>query len=185
MVIHEMTMEQCLHALADARLARLACSNDNQPYVVPVYLTYYQAGNCLYGFTSPGQKIDWMRTNPLVCVEVDEMTAHDEWVSVVVTGRFEELPEIPGDVGGGLRHQERPRQIVETTPPWSAERHPDQSDDERQRAWNLLQVHPEWWEPCCAAWVARVNRHVNETYTPIYYKIHIDKITGHRATQTP
>ena len=59
---------------------------ENQPYVVPVYLTYdvLSGGEpCLYGFTTPGQKIEWMRANPLVCVEVDEVTAHDQWVSVI------------------------------------------------------------------------------------------------------
>jgi len=38
MVIREMSREECLRVLAGARLARLACAHENQPYVVPVYL---------------------------------------------------------------------------------------------------------------------------------------------------
>jgi uncharacterized protein len=90
MNIREMSKEESLRVLAGAKLARLACAHENQPYVVPVY---HEASGCLYGFTTPGQKIEWMRANPLVCVEVDEVAAYDQWVSVVVIGRYEELPE--------------------------------------------------------------------------------------------
>src|SRR5579859_6597127 len=38
------------------------------------------------------QKIQWMRENPLVCVEVDEIRAHDDWSSVVVLGKYVEIP---------------------------------------------------------------------------------------------
>ena len=78
-----MSREECLRVLAGARLARLACAHENQPYVVPVYLAYHEASGCLYGFTTPGQKVEWMRANPLVCVEVDEVAAYDQWVSVI------------------------------------------------------------------------------------------------------
>ena len=36
-----------------------------------------------------------MRANPLVCVEVDEVVSPQEWVSVIVFGRYEELPDTP------------------------------------------------------------------------------------------
>ena len=52
-------------------------------------------GECLYGYATLGQKIVWMRENPLVCLEVDELTAHGQWASVVVFGRYEELPPTP------------------------------------------------------------------------------------------
>jgi nitroimidazol reductase NimA-like FMN-containing flavoprotein (pyridoxamine 5'-phosphate oxidase superfamily) len=93
MKIHEMTAEECRSALSQAKLARLACEMDGQPYVVPVYLTY--DGECLFGFASMGYKIDCMRVNPLVCVEVDDITTSDRWMSLVVFGRYEELPDTP------------------------------------------------------------------------------------------
>ena len=77
MVIREMSKKECLRKLTGARLARLACSRENQPYVVPVYLACDEASGCLYGFTTPGQKIEWMRANPRVCVEVDEVVFLD------------------------------------------------------------------------------------------------------------
>src|SRR5450631_2353862 len=97
MVIHEMSREQCLRVLARAGVARLACAHENQPYVVPVHLAYDEASGCLYGFTTPGQKVEWMRANPQVCVEVDEIAAYDQWVSVIAMGHYEELPETQGN----------------------------------------------------------------------------------------
>src|SRR5665213_3337694 len=113
MIIREMSREECLRCLAGARLARLACSHENQPYVVPVYLTYHEASECLYGFTTPGQKVEWMRANPLVCIEVGDIAAYDQWVSVIATGRYEELRERSASDGGHLRAQERPRLVGE------------------------------------------------------------------------
>src|SRR5471030_2000254 len=130
MVIREMSRNECLRVLAGARLARLACAHENQPYIVPVYLAYDKASACLYGFTTPGQKIEWMRANPLVCVEVDQITAYDQWVSIIATGRYEELPETLGCDNARLLVQERPRQIGEAIPPWSSDSRHSKCDDE-------------------------------------------------------
>ena len=40
MLVREMSNEECFRVFAGARLARLACAVDNQPYVVPVYLAF-------------------------------------------------------------------------------------------------------------------------------------------------
>ena len=34
-----------------------------------------------------------MRSNPQVCLEFDEVISPDQWVSIVVFGRYEELPD--------------------------------------------------------------------------------------------
>jgi nitroimidazol reductase NimA-like FMN-containing flavoprotein (pyridoxamine 5'-phosphate oxidase superfamily) len=49
-----------------------------------------------YCFSTLGRKIEWMRENPLVCVEVDEIVAHDNWLSVVALGHYLEFfPTLP------------------------------------------------------------------------------------------
>ena len=93
MLIQELTRPECLDLLARARLGGLACSHENQPYVVPTYFAYDNGH--LYGFCTAGQKIEWMRANPKVCVETDEVISPQQWVSVIVFGRFEELPNRP------------------------------------------------------------------------------------------
>src|SRR4029078_8159149 len=93
MLICEMTEEECRQALERLSFGRLGCARDNQPYVVPIYFAY--DGRHVYAFSTPGQKIDWMSSNPLVCLETDERKSQDQWVSVVVSGRYEELPDTP------------------------------------------------------------------------------------------
>jgi nitroimidazol reductase NimA-like FMN-containing flavoprotein (pyridoxamine 5'-phosphate oxidase superfamily) len=124
MLIQELTKSDCLGALAHARLGRLACARENQPYVVPFYFVYDKG--YLYGFTTPGQTVAWMRSNPRVCVEVEEGGVDSgEWTSIIVFGRYEELPDTP------------------------------EREQERLRAHELLQQHAEWWQPGCASCALR------------------------------
>jgi hypothetical protein len=101
--------------LSGTNVARLACAVSNQPYIVPIHVEFYDA--FLYGFATWGQKIEWMRQNPLVCLEIDELTTDRQWASVVIFGVYEELPDTP--------EYEYPRSIAE----------------------RLFQRHPIWWEP--------------------------------------
>ena len=39
-------------------------------------------------------KVEWMRSNPLVCFEVDEVQNQNRWSSVIVFGRYEECPRV-------------------------------------------------------------------------------------------
>ena len=73
MIIREMTRQTSLDLLARTHLGRLACAQANQPYVVPIFFAYHQ--DSLYCSSTLGQKTEWMRENPLVAVEVDELVA--------------------------------------------------------------------------------------------------------------
>ena len=98
MVIRQMQLAECQRMLASARLFRLACAFENQPYVVPVYAVYHENPDgqaCLYGVTTYGQKIDWMRANPLVSVETDQFVSWSQWCRVVVLGNYIELDDMP------------------------------------------------------------------------------------------
>ena len=150
MLIEELDRQTCLNLLFRTRRGRLACSQGTQPYIVPFHFacdTKY-----IYGFSTVGKKIEWMRVNPLVCVESDAVINSQNWMSVVVQGRYEELPD---------------------TPEWSME---------RDIAHCLLQQEPMWWEPAYA------KKAIDEgacSLEPVFYRIHIDKITGRRATPEP
>jgi nitroimidazol reductase NimA-like FMN-containing flavoprotein (pyridoxamine 5'-phosphate oxidase superfamily) len=93
MFIQKMTEAECLRVLTRTTMGRLACTHENQPYIVPIYFAFEQP--YLYAFTTPGQKVEWMRCNPLVCLEVDEVEDSENWTSVVIFGRYEELAEMP------------------------------------------------------------------------------------------
>jgi uncharacterized protein len=115
MVIDELTDRECRAVLARTHLARLACSLNNQPYIVPIHFEFHDG--YLLGFATAGQKIEWMRENPLVCVEVEEVSSDRQWTTVVISGRYEELPDTPS------------------------------YDYERSIAQSLFQRRPLWWEP--------------------------------------
>ena len=126
MVIHEMTAQECRAMLARTNVARLACARNNQPYVVPIHVDL--DGEFLYSYATLGQKIEWMRQNPLVCLEIEELITQRQWASVVVFGHFEELPDTPEF--------------------W----------DLRGVAERLFQRHPMWWEPASVPLAAHEQR---------------------------
>jgi uncharacterized protein len=114
MVIHELTPAECRQLLADHTLGRLACARSHQPYITPLFYYFDPADDCLYSFATVGQKIEWMRDNPKVCIEVDEIADQFHWTTVVAFGRYEELSD---GAGGGVA-LERARALFERNPNW-------------------------------------------------------------------
>ena len=84
---------ECKELLKRVTVGRLGSSLNNQPYVVPICFSFIPEKNCLYLFSTVGQKIKWMRENPKVCLEVDEIASRANWTSVVVNGKYIELHE--------------------------------------------------------------------------------------------
>lgn len=90
MLINKISENECREILRRGSLGRLGCSLNDQPYVVPIYFAYET--DYIYGLSTVGQKVDWMRQNPKVCIQVDEIESQSRWASVVASGRYEELP---------------------------------------------------------------------------------------------
>ena len=86
MIIRELTGQASVDLLSRSRLGRLACTKGSQPYVVPLFFAYHD--NYLYCSSTLGQKIEWMRENPLVAVEVDR---HREPAAMGVCHRLRPL----------------------------------------------------------------------------------------------
>jgi nitroimidazol reductase NimA-like FMN-containing flavoprotein (pyridoxamine 5'-phosphate oxidase superfamily) len=118
MLIHELNRQECLEVLKRTTLGRLACEQDGQPYIVPV--SFNLDGGYIYSFATVGQKIRWMRANPLVCLEVEEITHRRQWTTVLAFGGYEELTN-------------------------SAEHAAAQ-----RRAHELFATRDRWWEPATA-----------------------------------
>ena len=120
MLIHQLTSAECEEVLARTTIGRLACARANQPYIVPILFYFAPSDRCLYSFSTVGQKIEWMRTNPKVCIEADEIIDRFHWLTVLVLGRYEEIERTDGESA------------------------------ETQRARRLLQNRPSWWLPGAA-----------------------------------
>jgi nitroimidazol reductase NimA-like FMN-containing flavoprotein (pyridoxamine 5'-phosphate oxidase superfamily) len=91
MRIIAMSQQECKELLKRVSIGRLGCSLDDQPYVVPVGFSYEP--DYMYIFSTLGKKIKWMRKNPKVCLQADEIGNRSNWLSVIVTGTYLELRE--------------------------------------------------------------------------------------------
>ena len=94
MNIRELSAAECRHLVERNRLARLACSLDGQPYVVPISCVY--DAHLLYAFTMPGRKLDILRANPRAALLFEELGDGTGWTTVIAEGSFEELIDRPG-----------------------------------------------------------------------------------------
>jgi uncharacterized protein len=149
MHIEEVDREASLRFLASRRFGRLACAHDAQPYITPINFAYHD--RFIYSFSTVGRKIEWLRDNPLACVEADEIESAWKWTCVIVSGKYEELSETAaGQTGRAFAHK-------------------------------LLSKHDLWWEPGYARTILRGAQRPME---PVYFRVSVDEITGHRAFQT-
>ncbi|MEP6742375.1 MAG: pyridoxamine 5'-phosphate oxidase family protein, partial [bacterium] len=64
-----LTEEEILELLNSARMGRLGCIDNNEPYVVPI--NYFFEAGVVYSHSLPGRKIDALRAHPLACLQVD------------------------------------------------------------------------------------------------------------------
>src|SRR6185503_949818 len=130
MMIEEMGRDACIGFLDRIHLGRLACEQSGQPYVTPFYFACHR--DALYGFSTVGQKVTWSRANPRVCVEADEVTIPQQWISGIAFGRYEELPAGPDH------------------------------DAERRLVHRIVRQRSLWWEPGYAKTVVHGNeRHLD------------------------
>ena len=125
MLIHELSPPECIGILERSDLGRLGCAHHDQPYIVPIHFSFDRERRCLYAFSAIGQKIEWMRENPKVCVEVEDVADRTHWTTVLAFGRYEEMGDSPEDEGA------------------------------RQTAKRLFEARPEWWLPAAAKVAAR------------------------------
>jgi nitroimidazol reductase NimA-like FMN-containing flavoprotein (pyridoxamine 5'-phosphate oxidase superfamily) len=120
MLVHELNLNECAEVLSQNHLGRLGCSRYDQPYIVPIHFSFDAERHCLYAFSAIGQKIAWMRENPKVCLEVEDIGDNSHWTTVLVIGRYEEIQQNPAET------------------------------EARRRAEQLFQQRREWWLPGAA-----------------------------------
>jgi uncharacterized protein len=79
--------------LQTQHIGRIGCHNNGVTYIVPV--SYAYDGTHVFVHANEGMKIDFMRKNPAVCFQVDNLQDLGNWQSVIAWGTYEELPEGP------------------------------------------------------------------------------------------
>ena len=81
--------EEARKLLSAAKVGRLGCVDNGEPYVVPI--NYVFEDGLIYSHSLPGRKIDALRAHPRACLQVDEIEDDFNWRSVLAYGDFEEI----------------------------------------------------------------------------------------------
>ncbi len=84
----DLTKEEIENILEKQNFGQLACTDGDQPYIVP--MAFFYSGNVLYCQTMEGKKIDILRKNPRCAFHVEEVSKNN-WESVTCEGHFKEL----------------------------------------------------------------------------------------------
>jgi uncharacterized protein len=88
-MISEIGYRESRELLRAQNIGRLGCCRESMPYVIPV--NYFFDGEDIYIHSMPGRKVQIMRANPHVCLQVDEIEDTFNWLSVIAFGQFEEV----------------------------------------------------------------------------------------------
>jgi nitroimidazol reductase NimA-like FMN-containing flavoprotein (pyridoxamine 5'-phosphate oxidase superfamily) len=85
--------QECAALLADNYIGYLGYISNNSPFIVPI--TYFYDGKkTIIIYSSEGNKINAMRKNNNVSLQVSKIKNIDNWDSVLAHGNFEELSGI-------------------------------------------------------------------------------------------
>ena len=90
-MILKLGKSKCRTLLSNNYIGHLAYIYKNRPFVIPVTYYYDDSTNALFGYSGDGHKINALRINNAVSLEVAEIESVNTWKSVSVQGAFYEL----------------------------------------------------------------------------------------------
>lgn len=90
-MITNLKKQECLKILHNNYIGHLAYVYKNSPFIVPITYFYDTKNIIIVGYSGEGHKTKALRLNNAVVLEVAEITAVDNWQSVLVHGTFKEL----------------------------------------------------------------------------------------------
>ena len=90
-MIKNLEASECLKILKQNYIGHLAYIFQNRPFVIPITYFYDQKTNSIIGYSSEGHKTKALRILSAVSIEVSEIESVNNWQSVLVHGKYEEL----------------------------------------------------------------------------------------------
>jgi len=77
--------------LKDNYIGHLSYIAQGSPFTIPITYYYDKISYAIISYSAEGHKMDSMRKNSEVALEVEEIESNNNWQSVLVHGTFEEL----------------------------------------------------------------------------------------------
>jgi nitroimidazol reductase NimA-like FMN-containing flavoprotein (pyridoxamine 5'-phosphate oxidase superfamily) len=80
--------------LENSIVGRLGYTNGERIFIIPISYFFYNR-KYIIAHSREGQKIEILRKNPVVCLEVDLIHNLSNWESVILWGKYEEITSQP------------------------------------------------------------------------------------------
>jgi nitroimidazol reductase NimA-like FMN-containing flavoprotein (pyridoxamine 5'-phosphate oxidase superfamily) len=90
-MIQDLTPEEIDQILRRQRVGRIGATSVGHVEITPIVYGY--DGASIFGHSRFGRKIQYMRGNPEICFEVEEVIDPTSWQVVVLHGTYSELSE--------------------------------------------------------------------------------------------
>ena len=87
----DLTSSECIRLLKNNYTGHLGFISKGDPHVIPITYHYNQADNTIISYSEEGHKINAMRDNGSVSLQVEDIISNSNWQSVLVLGTFEEI----------------------------------------------------------------------------------------------
>ena len=90
-MIKDLELEEGLEILSNNYLGHLGYISGKSPFVTPITYFHDAEEKSILSYSANGHKIDAMRQNKFVSLQVEQVQSIQDWSSVQVHGTFEEL----------------------------------------------------------------------------------------------
>jgi hypothetical protein len=88
--MEDLRPKECIDLLNNNYIGHLAYISEGKPFTVPITY-YYDQKDSILAYASEGHKIDAMRKNTAVSLQVEEINGVKDWISILVHGEFKEI----------------------------------------------------------------------------------------------
>lgn len=90
-MVKDLEISECLEVLGNHFIGRLSFIWGKSPHIVPVTYFHDAEEKSILSYSAEGHKLNAMRQHGSVAFQVDDIESIQNWRSVQVHGRFEEL----------------------------------------------------------------------------------------------
>ncbi|TFG74082.1 MAG: flavin mononucleotide-binding protein [Flavobacteriales bacterium] len=87
----DLTSNEGIRILKNNYIGHLGYISQSEPYVIPITYYYNPSDNTIISYSEEGHKINAMRKNGSVSLQVEEIVSNSNWQSVLAHGTYEEI----------------------------------------------------------------------------------------------